>query len=117
MHSLDAATRDRAREYLGDHPRLVIIDSSHEYGSTLQEIETWYSALAPGGLVVLHDVSRFAVDFDVTREGGVQRAFAEWRKSHPEIEAISLNGDCAATPPAAAYKDACGLGLISKPMA
>jgi predicted O-methyltransferase YrrM len=116
MHSLDAATRERAREYLGDNPSLVIIDSSHEYGATLQEIDTWYAALAPGGLMALHDVSRFAAEFDVTGQGGVQRAFAEWRKLHPQVEAISLSGDCKAMPATGAYKDACGLGLIYKSM-
>lgn len=114
MHSLNPATLERAREYLGGAPELVIMDSSHEYAATLQEIDLWYAALAPGGFMVLHDVSRFAVEFDVTREGGVQRALAEWRKLHPQVEAISLNGDCGGMPATNAYKDACGLGLIYK---
>jgi predicted O-methyltransferase YrrM len=117
MNSLDAAARERTREYLRGDPSLVIIDSSHEYGATLQEIQEWYAALVSGGLLVLHDVSRFAADFDVTHEGGVRRALAEWRKLHPEVEAISLNGDCRAMPAAAAYQDACGLGLIYKSVA
>jgi predicted O-methyltransferase YrrM len=114
LHSLDPIAIERAREYLGGDPGLIIIDSSHEYAGTLQELETWYPALAPSGLIVLHDVSHFAADFDVTRQGGVQRAFAEWRKLHPDVEAISLNGDSRTMALDTVYKDACGLGLIYK---
>ncbi|MEY2504751.1 MAG: hypothetical protein QOG27_1031, partial [Verrucomicrobiota bacterium] len=72
-----------AREYLGGDPELIVLDSSHEYQATLDELDLWYPALAAGGLLILHDVSRFAVDFDVTKQGGVLRAFTEWRKAHP----------------------------------
>ena len=70
-----------AKKYLGGDPELIILDSSHEYQATLAELDLWYAALAPGGLLALHDVSRFAADFDVTQQGGVGRAFTEWRKS------------------------------------
>jgi predicted O-methyltransferase YrrM len=114
--SLDAESMDAAREYLGGQPQLVIVDSSHEYRSTLTELALWYPVLAPGGFLVLHDVSQFAAGFDVTNEGGVRRAFAEWRQEHPDVETFSLNGDArsmdALRP---AYQDACGVGLIHKP--
>ena len=73
-------------------------------------------ALAPGGILVLHDVSEFAAGFDVTNKGGVRRAFSEWRKKHPEVETLSLNSNSRSmdeTRPL--YKDACGVGLIHKP--
>jgi predicted O-methyltransferase YrrM len=114
LHSLDPVALERAREYLGGAPGLIIIDSSHEYAGTLQELEAWYPALAPSGLIVLHDVSYFAAEFDVTHKGGVQRAFAEWRELHPDVEAISLNGDSQTMALDTVYKDACGLGLIHK---
>jgi predicted O-methyltransferase YrrM len=114
--SLDAASVDAARKYLGGDPELIVIDSSHEYRSTVAELDLWYRALAPGGLLVLHDVSEFAASFDVTAEGGVRRAFAEWRKKHPEAETFSLNSDSRSMEAARPlYKDACGLGLIHKP--
>jgi hypothetical protein len=51
----------------------------------------------------------------VTRQGGVGRAFSEWRKAHPEVETICLNGDSSTMElPRPLYKDACGLGLIHK---
>ena len=65
---------------------------------------------------MLHDVSEFAAGFDVTGEGGVRRAFAEWRKAYPHVETFSLNEHSrsmdAARP---AYQDVCGVGLIHKP--
>jgi predicted O-methyltransferase YrrM len=114
--SLDAASIEAARQYLGDNPELIILDSSHEYRCTLAELDLWYAALAPGGLLVLHDVSEFAAGFDVTGEGGVRRAFAEWRKKHPAVETFSLNSESRSmASPRPLYKDACGVGLIHKP--
>lgn len=118
LSSLDPAAPQRAREYLGGGPEIVIVDSSHEYAPTLRELEIWYEALEPGGVVVLHDVSDFAIDFDVTKEGGVQRAFQEWRAAHPDVEAICINrGAQSMDLPRPFYKDACGFGLIQKPLA
>lgn len=114
--SLASASVAAAAAYLGGAPELVILDSSHEYAATLRELDLWYGALAPGGLLILHDVSHFAADFDVTRAGGVRRAFAEWRKANPEAETFSLNGAATSMDlPRPLYKDACGLGLVHKP--
>ncbi|MDQ6625466.1 MAG: class I SAM-dependent methyltransferase, partial [Verrucomicrobiota bacterium] len=117
-NSLDAASEASARAYLGGAPALIILDSSHEYAATLRELELWYPALAPGGLLVLHDVSRFAESFDVTGAGGVRRAFDEWRAAHADVETFLLNGEARSMEgPRPLYKDACGLGLIQKPHA
>jgi predicted O-methyltransferase YrrM len=114
--SLDAASIEATRKYLNGNPELVVLDSSHEYRSTLTELDLWYAALAPGGILLLHDVSEFAADFDVSHEGGVRRAFAEWRKTHPEAETLSLNSDSRSMEVARPlFKDACGVGLIHKP--
>lgn len=115
-NSLDERSIEAARDYLNGDPGLIILDSSHEYQSTLAELDLWYAALASGGLLVLHDVSEFAAGFDVTHRGGVHRAFAEWRKKHPEVEALSLNNDSRSMEAKRPlYKDACGVGLIHKP--
>jgi predicted O-methyltransferase YrrM len=117
-NSFDPKSPVAAKQYLGGDPELIILDSSHEYRATLAELDLWYAAIAPGGVLLLHDVSRFADDFDVTREGGVGRAFREWRKMRPEIESFCLNGDSKSMDlPRPLYKDACGLGLIHKPIA
>ena len=114
--SLDRSSIDAARKYLGGDPELIIVDSSHEYQSTVAELDLWYPALAPGGILVLHDVSEFAASFDVTKRGGVRRAFSEWRKKHPDVETFSLNSNSHSMEEARPlYKDACGIGLIHKP--
>lgn len=115
-NSLDPASVTAAHTYLGTAPELVILDSSHEYPATLRELDLWYAALAPGGLLVLHDVSRFAQSFDVTGEGGVRRAFDEWRAVNRDAETFLLNGGVESMElPRSFYKDACGVGLVHKP--
>jgi predicted O-methyltransferase YrrM len=117
MSSLDPAAPRRVSDFFGAPAELIIIDSSHEYASTLRELDIWYEAVAAGGMIVLHDVSRFAAGFDTTREGGVQRAFFEWRSANPEAETICLNADARSMKePRPLYKDACGVGLIQKPL-
>jgi predicted O-methyltransferase YrrM len=114
-NSLDPQSPMAAKEYLRGNPELIIVDSSHEYQATLAELDLWYLALAPGGILVLHDVSHFAADFDVTKKGGVGRAFAEWRKAHRDVETFCLNGHARSMDsPRPLYKDACGVGLIHK---
>ena len=82
----------------------------------MQELDLWHPALQLGGLLVLHDVSRFAVEFDVTGQGGVRRALMEWRRAHPEAEVLNLNGESSSMAlPRPLYKDACGVALIHKP--
>lgn len=117
LHSLDAAAPARAQTYLRRAPELVIVDSSHEYAATCSELDLWFRALEPGGLIILHDVSRFAESFDVTQQGGVRRAMIEWRSRHPDVEAMCINADARSMDlPRPFYKDACGVGLIQKPL-
>jgi predicted O-methyltransferase YrrM len=115
-NSLDAHSVAAARAYLSGAPELIILDSSHEYAATRRELDVWYAALAAGGLLVVHDVSRFAQTFDVTGEGGVRRAFDEWRVANRDAETFLLNGEARSMDlPRPLYKDACGVGLIHKP--
>lgn|GEM_PF-732987 len=115
-NSLDQDSVVAARDHFGGEAELILLDSSHEYQATMEELDLWYPFLQAGGLLLLHDVSRFAADFDVTRKGGVGRAFAEWRRQHPEAEALCLNGESRSMGlPRPPYKDACGLGIIHKP--
>ena len=115
-NSLDPRSATRARAHLNGAPELIILDSSHEYGATVRELDLWYAELASGGLLVVHDVSRFAQSFDVTQSGGVRRAFDEWRAVNPSAETFLLNGEARSMDlPRPFYKDACGVGLIHKP--
>ncbi|MGI8432053.1 MAG: class I SAM-dependent methyltransferase, partial [Chthoniobacterales bacterium] len=115
-NSLAQTSLAAARAHFGVDLEMVLLDSSHEYGATVAELDLWYPALEKGGLILLHDVSEFAVNFDATAEGGVRRALAEWRRKNPEAEAMSLNGESRTMAlPRPLYKDACGVGIIHKP--
>ena len=115
-NSLDPSSVTAAKRHFGGEPEMILLDSSHEYEATVQELDLWYPALQTGGIFLLHDVSIFAAGFDLTRQGGVRRAFAEWRRKNPQAEAICLNGESRSMDlPRPLYKDACGVGLIHKP--
>ncbi|MDQ6913344.1 MAG: class I SAM-dependent methyltransferase [Verrucomicrobiota bacterium] len=115
---LDPATVQAAKDYFGTAPELIILDNSHEYSATVRQLDLWYGAHAYGGMLVVHDVSRFSQNLDATKEGGVRRAFVEWRAAHPECESFLLNpNEESIDSPRPFYKDARGLGLIHKPRA
>ena len=82
---------DFAVEKLGGMPELILLDSSHQYSITLQELDLWVDRMEPGTIMLLHDTSTFARDFDPTDEGGVQRALDEWLPKHPEVAFLNLN--------------------------
>ncbi|MGH8164834.1 MAG: class I SAM-dependent methyltransferase, partial [Rhodanobacteraceae bacterium] len=114
--SRDPKNLAAAKEHFDAAPEMILLDSSHEYRATLQELDLWYPALAVGGLFLLHDVSEFAAGFDATKEGGVARALAEWRERNPRAETLCLNAESRSMElPSPLYKDACGLGIIHKP--
>lgn len=104
-----------ARSYLGSRPSMVFVDSSHGYQHTLRELDVWYPELRPGGLMLLHDASQFAAQFDPSHSGGVRRALAEWL---PQSGASSLlmNSDASigVSADSLVYGDPCGLGIIQK---
>lgn len=114
--SAKSALPARARAYFGeDAIQLVFIDSSHQYRHTKSELALWYSELAPGGFLVLHDVSQQAAEYDSTHAGGVYRAVDEWR-ARLSPNALWINDFVASGyREKMVYLDGCGLGLIQKP--
>ena len=114
--SASPAGAERCERALGGAPELLLVDSSHAYGHTLRELDLWAPRLPPGAIVLLHDASVFAQQFDPTGEGGVRRAIAEWLPRHPGWEGMTLNGHVApgADGDALVYKDACGLGILQR---
>jgi predicted O-methyltransferase YrrM len=106
----------RARAYFGeDAIQLVFIDSSHQYRHTRSELALWYSELAPGGFLVLHDVSQRAAEYDSTHAGGVYRAVDEW-SARLSPNALWINDFVSSSyREKLVYLDGCGLGLIQKP--
>ena len=64
--------------------------------------------------MLLHDVSRFAQQYDATEAGGVHRAVEEWNRSaHDPF--LLINGSIDQGGPVAdVYRDGCGLGMLQK---
>lgn len=101
---------EAARQWLGGPPQVVVIDSSHEYMQTRAEIIDWGIELEEGGLIILHDASDLAREYDTTGENGVKRAVEELRRDM-RVECIILNTEGLSN----VFKDPCGLAIIQKP--
>ena len=91
-------------------PKLIFIDSSHQYKHTLKEVRIWHEALAPQGLMVFHDVSVYAELWDTTGRGGVHKAMKFMRLPNT----ILINENVVANERPFVYKDGCGLGIVQK---
>lgn len=116
--SADPQLADQAIDELEGGPELIFLDSSHAYEHTLRELDLWYPLLEPGGLILLHDVSQFATQYDATNEGGVRRALDEWsERNDAEVISINRSVDDSHTLDDLTYHDGCGLGIIQKPLA
>jgi len=115
-NSSDPAIPALAREALGGPPEVVLVDSSHAYAHTLDELDLWAPELPPGALFLLHDASVFAQQFDPTAQGGVHRALTEWLDRQRDWTGMTLNGSVApgADGDELVYKDACGLGILQR---
>jgi len=98
-------------EFLPQKPKLIIIDSSHQYQQTLNELNAWFGHLQTGGFIFLHDTSVSAAEYDTTNQGGVNRAFKEWTKNRENIASININPNKYEEP---IYFDGTGLGIIQK---
>jgi len=96
---------------LKQNPKLIIIDSSHQYQQTLNELNSWFEYLQPGGFFILHDSSIFASKFDNTGQGGVHKAFSEWVKNKENISSININSGKLDN---YIYLDDTGIGIIQK---
>jgi hypothetical protein len=104
-----------ARQYFGGQaPQLVFIDSSHQYDHTLRELDLWYDELPKGGLLIMHDTSKFASQFDTTGKGGVFRGVSEWCANRG-LTALMLNSFVeGGSPGDYPYLDGCGLTILQK---
>jgi predicted O-methyltransferase YrrM len=111
--SSDPKALEFAVEKLGGMPELILLDSSHQYEHTLRELDLWVPRMKPNTIMVLHDTSNVARDWDATEKGGVPAALEDWLPRHPEIEFINLNRAVPASEPdVLSYKDGCGIGIL-----
>ena len=111
--SANATMVEKALKLFGASPRLVLIDSSHQFEQTLHELRLWYPSVERGGFIFLHDSGPYAKSFDSTNKGGVSRAMEEWLVSYRDARAINIYPpeDSYAKP---IYMDPCGIGIIQK---
>jgi methyltransferase family protein len=101
-------------QFDGKAPQLVFIDSSHQYEHSLKELGLWYPALCKGGIMFLHDTSKFAANFDSSGKGGVFRAVSEWCLVHG-VSNLTLNSWVDGGEPGDyPYRDGCGLTVLQK---
>jgi hypothetical protein len=102
--------------YLGGRPKLVIVDSSHQYKHTLTELNLWFPALVEDGFIFMHDSSYYAVEFDVTKMGGVKRALEEWAANRNDVNWINIFNSARDLNEVAqcCYQDGCGLAIVQK---
>lgn len=106
---------------LGSPPRMIFVDSSHEFSQTTRELQLWYPHLHPGGLMIFHDSSEFAQSWDPTRLGGVRGGINDWfhaRRESPNM--VNLNSDFHGRNQQGradlTYVDGCGLAIIQSPL-
>lgn len=111
--SADPSLTGKARRYLGGDPEMIVVDSSHRYEHTLMELDLWFPCLAPTGIILMHDSSAFAQQFDASGKGGVKRALREWALEH-ESEVSCINLGSSKPDLLKAYKDGCGIAIIQK---
>jgi cephalosporin hydroxylase len=106
---------EKVRAYFGGNPKVVIIDSSHQYEHTCKELDLWYKVLQPGGFILMHDSSSFAVQFDVGQHLGVKKAIEDWLLKNPSVQMININSSNLNTDSRdLIYRDGCGLCIIHK---
>lgn len=66
----------------------VYLDASHAYVPTLEELDLLLQPggwVADDGILLLHDASTLARDYDPTGEGGVRRAIDDWLEVNPKL--------------------------------
>ena len=112
--SSDSKALDFAVDRLGGMPELILLDSSHQFEHTLKELDLWVPKMEPNTIMLLHDTSNFARDWDGTGKGGVQAALDKWLPKHPELEFINLNRQVPKSRgnDSLVYKDGCGIGIL-----
>lgn len=95
---------------------LIYIDSDHTYKHAKAELELWWPAIKPGGILVMHDSSVFATSFGNVPDQGVKVAADEFFKKM-KLNYLNLNAEVGADvdPDKLVYLDSCGILIAQKP--
>jgi predicted O-methyltransferase YrrM len=107
---------DTVSTFEGRMPELILLDSSHQYGHTLRELDLWVPAMEPQSIMLLHDTSAFASDWDPNGTGGVRKALDDWLPERKDVACLNLNRHVGEPGVSAdrTYQDGCGLGILQK---
>jgi predicted O-methyltransferase YrrM len=110
------ALTDTLATFDGRMPELIILDSSHQYEHTLRELDLWVPAMEPQSIMLLHDTSTFARNWDQNARGGVQQALDDWLRGRQDVAFLNLNRRIGERGVLAGvgYLDGCGLGILQK---
>lgn len=111
-----AALSGSVAAFGGASPQLIIVDSSHQYAHTKRELALWVPAMESQSIMLLHDTSTYAREFDQRGLGGVQQALHEFSRRRKDISVLSLNGGIGSPAPQEplVYRDGCGIGILQK---
>lgn len=112
----ERALVDTVATFEGRMPQLILLDSSHQYEHTRAELDRWVPAMDPQTLMLLHDTSTYAREFDQRDLGGVQQALHDWTRRRKDVSVFTLNGGLGSPAPVEplVYRDGCGLGILQK---
>jgi len=69
---------------------LVFVDGSHNYRDVIEELRWLWSIVAENGVVLLHDSSISAQEFDSEHEGGVRRALLQLQQELANFKLLLL---------------------------
>lgn len=119
LHVGDSAAEesyDFAIQALDGPPELILLDSSHQYEHTLRELDLWVPRMVPQSIMLLHDTSTYARNWDQRGHGGVQQALDDWLPGRDDVAFLNLNRRVGEpdVPDAMVYRDGCGLGILQK---
>ena len=100
----------------GAMPQLIVLDSSHQYEHTIRELDLWVPRMDPQTIMLLHDTSTYARNWDAAGLGGVQQALDDWLPGRDDVVFLNLNRRVGEpdVSPALTYQDGCGLGILQK---
>ncbi|MDH7604907.1 MAG: CmcI family methyltransferase [Melioribacter sp.] len=115
-NSTDINTVKITYNHFGDKPpKLIIVDSSHQKDQTIIELNLWFDHLIKGGLMIFHDSSDFARQWDSTKKGGVKSALDEWHNLNPDVRFINIyNEQDTLNTENSVYQDLNGIAIIQK---
>lgn len=89
-YSTDPTLLLRLRTFQRDYPwDAIFLDTTHQYGQTMEEIRAIAPLCGPATLFLFHDASQYAAaTLDLGHQGGVARAMRDWTLLNPKWQSF-----------------------------